>query len=665
MAREGSVKKEEEGRRPRINFRPLLFCALGLVYGVYFYFRIRIGGLSASDFCLPAALLLVSLFPISWKRVLALFVAVLVFAGAGVGFAHLNAERYLSGPEEGEYAVSGTVERYTVKSGYMRVRLTALSFDGVPVDGKMTLNLSGTEAQMGDILLFDANVTREELPMPEEDWSKFYEDVRYSANSSTAQVTGTTRDPFLLARRALFASLDENMGKEEAAVAYALLTGDSSHADGGLLDEIRTSGIAHIFAVSGLHIGLLFSVVLLLFTLPLKRKAFFPAIAAALLYTAFCSFSVSATRALIMCAVLGGYRVIFRKYDFLQSISLAAVFALFACPADLFSAGFLLSFGACLGLALFAGPLGRLFGRIPHFPRFLSGYLSANLSVQLFTFPVLLQTFGYYSVWGFAFNLVVIPLLPVLFLPVLLCSFLALAIPPAAAALLTVPESLLSLLLFFYARFDFSFALRGFSLGMGAAVLLFGLVMLSEKVRLRRLWRLLAAGALGVLFTIALLLENVVFTGVRIDVLSTEYGIAALLRTPENAVLVMDGEVGLDSLEDFLNRRYAGTLDGVFVLSERELDGINRAAFLDTEAIFAKEEIDTGLQFSPVRFGTAQTVGEMSFRYVTRSNLLFTAEDFVLEFCFGTSPTGSADGYLDEAPQPLHFFLKDGIMREI
>ncbi len=659
--------KREEGRtneRPRINFRPLVCCALGLIFGIELYFAIRFGGVRPSDFCIFLILFSLCLVPFERRRVLALALALLLFGGLGAGLAHLNTEQRLRVKPDGEYLVSGMVGTFTVKNGRTDVLLRDLTFDGVPVGGELTTSLTGETFRAGDIVTFQAKVTANGLPMSGDSDSiyLFCNGIRYRVGRAEAEKTGTSGNVLLLSTSALYDSLRSGMGGTEAQIAYALLTGNSHGIDTGLLEEVRAGGIAHIFAVSGLHIGTLFAAVMLLFR-KLGRRAYFPALAAAFVYAAFCAFTVSSVRALVMCAVLGAYRSMGRKYDYPSALALAAILILLVSPCEWLATGFRLSFGACLGIALLGGPLKRCLCRIPHLPRLFARYLSANLAVQFFTVPILLEAFGYFSVWGFLFNIAFIPLLPVFFLTTLLFSALALAIPPAAAFFYAAPKGLLSLFVFLFSAADLSWVLTGFSLGMGASVFVIALVMLSDRIRLSNAVRAGIAACLVAVFAAIVVLENVVFTGCRIDVYTKDDGAAALVRSPHAAVLVIDGDLGLADAKDFLARTYGGKLDGVLVLAEDETEAINRAAFLPAAAVYARDAVETGLRETALVFGERVEIGGLVFRFARRDKLAILAEGTVLELDFENPAALGADFFLDSSDGGLKFFLENGIMR--
>lgn len=660
-----TAEKLPKKRLPLINFRPILFCALGLALGIQIYTKIRFGGISASDFLFFAFFLVCAIRPYSWRRVLCTALSVLIFAGAGLLSVHLYTENYCKGLPAGEYEIAGTVEKFTVQNGYTSATLGALSLSGNRVQGKLQTTFLSEEIRAGDTVLFQAKLSRGELPEGGDSYSLYlYEnDVRYIVGERVVcERTGKSRNPFLLLNAAVYDALQGGLGKDEADVAYALLSGNSNGIDGELIEAIRRGGIAHAFAVSGLHIGILYGAVSLLFKPLLRKKSFLPALAAAVCYAAVCSFTVSSIRALVMCAALSVNGVLGRKSDFLNSVSFAAICVLLFLPAQWLAAGFRLSFGACLGLALFMPWLNGLFRKLP---KFLGGYLAANLSVQVFTFPVLAESFGYVSVWGTLLNLLFIPLLPVLFLGLLICTLLALIVPPAAWFFLMFPNGMLSALLYVFSVADFSMVLTGFSLGAGAAVWVTGAVALSQRFRMRALIRAAASVGFALLFTACLLYENAVFYGCKISAYESRSMNAALLRTGSCAVLVIDGDVTLARCNEYLSRSYGGKLDGVVVLAEDELRGINVGAFLNTQAVYVKDEIPTGLHKTKLVFGEAFTLGGMQFRFESREKLAVIAEGSVVEIDFENNGALGADLFVGKGSGSLKYFLKDGIIKAL
>ena len=653
--------RAKERRLPRVNFRPLLFAALGCMLGAYLYLRIAFGGFAFTDVLFLAGFFVLVLSgPL--RRALAGLLVFVFFMGAGALLAHFEAERFCSGMPAGAYAVTGTVQTASVRNGQTQAVLISLTLDGSPVAGKMTVTFPSEEVRPADMVAFSASVSRNPLPSGDGSAETDYaNNVRYAAAPNSFAVTGRAADPFLRLNAALYDTLYADLETDEAGVAYALLTGNSRGMDQSFLAESRTGGIAHAFAVSGLHIGMLYAAAMLLFR-PLGRYAFLPAVLLAACYSALCAFTVSSVRALLMCAFSGMNRMLGRKHDFLSSVSAAGLLTLLVAPAQLLTASFRLSYGAVLGLALFSAPFARGLKKL-RLPAFLASYLSASAAVQLFTFPVMTETFGYVSVWGTLLNFFVIPALPVLFLPLVLCALLSAAFPAAAPVFLALPNGMLAALLYVFSAADFSAVLAGFSLGAGGAVWLAGTALLCSRVRLRALVRGIAAGVFCAAFALCLLLENVVFYGCKISVRRTDGGMCALVRTPQTAVLVVGGDISLSACTDLLNRSYGGEIDAVAVVGEDAVRALNTTVFLPAREVRVQGAVSAGLHETPVLGGEAFAYGALSFRYEGGA-LLLSAEGALISFGAGEGASG-ADICIGTGDGSLKYFVKDGIIKEL
>lgn len=159
-------------------------------------------------------------------------------------------------------------------------------------------------------------------------------------------------------KRALFTNTDEYT----ASVCQALLLGSKRGFNDGAYDDIAASGLAHVLAVSGLHITALASA--LYFVLKkLKVNSKISFIVVTLLtffYSMLCGFTASSVRAVIMGAVLMFASAFGRKQDGLSSLSFAGILILFFRPTALMEVGFLLSFASVLGIFMFYKPFERI-----------------------------------------------------------------------------------------------------------------------------------------------------------------------------------------------------------------------------------------------------------------------------------------------------------------
>lgn len=202
-------------------------------------------------------------------------------------------------------------------------------------------------------------------------------------------------------------------------LAYALLTGDRSLVDDDTLDGFADAGVMHVFAVSGLHVGFVVAVFgWILDRLRVKRWAKLVALVVPLtIYAYVCGFPASVVRATIMTAVALLLQIAWRKTDLLNSISISAVVLLVVNPLNLFNAGFLLSFGAVYGIATVSASLKRLIdGRVKgKFANKILSALAVSIGATLGTVLISAHYFGSVATLAVAANLVVVPLVSVIF----------------------------------------------------------------------------------------------------------------------------------------------------------------------------------------------------------------------------------------------------------
>ncbi len=237
--------------------------------------------------------------------------------------------------------------------------------------------------------------------------------------------TGESRVTFagvmLRARQAIERHIERLFG-DSAALPKALLLGVRDELPQDVIEAFKESGITHVLAVSGLHVGLLAALLAALLKL-LKAPHGARLIVMSIflfLYCALLHFSAPVLRAAILCmtTLWGKYRR--RRRDGLTLLSAAFFLILLLRPLDLFSAGFQLSFIAVLGISLLRRPLWRLL-RFIRFRR-IRAALTVTFSAVLATALPVAELFHRLSVVG----LIVSPLVCALLMPLLLLYVLAL-----------------------------------------------------------------------------------------------------------------------------------------------------------------------------------------------------------------------------------------------
>ena len=214
--------------------------------------------------------------------------------------------------------------------------------------------------------------------------------------------------------------LGENQG-----IAYALLTGDKYLIDESTYDNYRVSGLAHVLAVSGLHVSIIAGgLIFLLKKLKVNRFVRLGTVGGALfLYAVFCEFTPSVTRAFIMTSVLLVADCSGDEKDFLSSITLSATIILLINQFNLFNVSFLLSYSAVLGIAMLYPQFKKLFRRIPVFFR---EFFAVSLAVNIFSFPVMAYYFKSVSLVFLLANILVLPAMSLGYMLLLMGAILSL-----------------------------------------------------------------------------------------------------------------------------------------------------------------------------------------------------------------------------------------------
>lgn len=217
----------------------------------------------------------------------------------------------------------------------------------------------------------------------------------------------------------------DNMGQDEASVVNALVTGDKNYLSDSLESGIRMSGVAHIFAVSGMHLSIWTGLFFVIFR-QRSYSAFIPNFLACifvLFYIVLTGFSPSVLRAGIMLLGVFTGRLIRKNSDSLNSLGLSATALLIYEPYLLGNISFLLSFVATLSVVTTTSRVTSepafafnksFLTKIADLRYKFTNPLMLSFSVMLMTMPVVTIFFGYFSVFSPLSSLVMTPVAEVL-----------------------------------------------------------------------------------------------------------------------------------------------------------------------------------------------------------------------------------------------------------
>ena len=207
---------------------------------------------------------------------------------------------------------------------------------------------------------------------------------------------------------------------DELGLVAALTVGDRKLLSPEIRQTFSKIGIAHVLALSGLHVGFVYGVLLLLcrfipgnsllqrllrYGLPLLGVVFFALVAGG---------SPSLVRAVVMLFFFSLSHILPGRRASFSALAGAALCLLLYDPRALFSVGFQFSFAAVAGILLFASPLMGLVRTHCKFLHYCWGVLCVSLAAQVGTLPLQLYYFGVLPTAGLVINLLVIPLTSVL-----------------------------------------------------------------------------------------------------------------------------------------------------------------------------------------------------------------------------------------------------------
>lgn len=333
--------------------------------------------------------------------------------------------------------------------------------------------------------------------------------------------------------------------EEQAEVIKGLLLGDKSMA-ADLKTQFSNAGISHILAVSGLHVGFLYTLVLGVAALLgfKERGRLFLLLPCLIFYATLTGFSPSVLRAAIMLLVLVGGQVIKTHYDGLSGLCLAAILILAVSPAQLFAAGFQMSFGAVCAILLFAKPLSHSIMKGTGLQGYIVNTLVLTLCATIGTLPATLYHFHTLNLVALVSNLLLVPLAGLLFTIGLPMVVLMLVLPGLTPVFALVPGVLahwiLKLTAFFAGTMDLRF--NGGPMGILDIVLLVVAAFtvagyFNFRHRRERLWVCTVLPALF-LSTIAF---SLLPGPLRITFLDVGQGDSALVQTPEGGAYLIDG----------------------------------------------------------------------------------------------------------------------------
>jgi len=307
----------------------------------------------------------------------------------------------------------------------------------------------------------------------------------YDASVAKTDLT-TNTDIFMPFRENIRGIINENFDDSSAGLAYSMLFGDKSALSSDISESFKTTGISHLLAVSGLHVGFLVALLMGISKLMKVKKKTSSIVIAILivLYAWICNFTPSVTRAAIMTMIILLSSTRGKQYDILNALSVGIIVILCINSAALFSLGFQLSVLAVFFIALLTKPIERFLSKF--LPSGIASALGATIAAQVGTLPIILNIYGEYSLLSILANLIIVPIAGVAF-EILVLFMLIIAILPGVSLVLKVPQLLFQIIIWLANLVASSKFLVGLTIdAFGMTVIIFASYVASHYVFVRK-----------------------------------------------------------------------------------------------------------------------------------------------------------------------------------
>jgi competence protein ComEC len=330
-------------------------------------------------------------------------------------------------------AIIKSVPEEKEKSWKMEIEITsAKTMRWQPAKGKLLLyvskkNFRATSFHYGDKILVKGNP--EEIKSPanpgEFDFRRFFsfknishqqfvqwEDVRFI---SSAGWKGFIHYSHLARSWAMKKLKDHVQGDDERAIVIALVLGVTDGIDNDLQNAYAASGAMHVLAVSGMHVGIIYAIILFLFK-PLNKYRWSKWIVALISLTLLWAFafvtglSPSVLRAVTMFSFIALARPFGKQTNIYNTLAASVLVLLIYNPYLIMSVGFQLSYLAVLGIVYLQRPIYNLWEIENRAGDWVWQMACVSIAAQAATFALGLLYFHQFPSYFLISNLLVVPL---------------------------------------------------------------------------------------------------------------------------------------------------------------------------------------------------------------------------------------------------------------
>lgn len=249
--------------------------------------------------------------------------------------------------------------------------------------------------------------------------------------------------------------IDQKFNRESSALLKTLLLGKRNDLDEDIYQQYVDAGAVHILAISGLHVGIITAILLLLLQ-KMPNLGFYRPLRYFILLAGLWSFALvagaspSVLRATVMFSFVGLGTLIRRKQGRFDALILSMLFLLLINPYYLYDVGFQLSYAAVFSIMKFYPVMRQWWQPKNKYIQWAWSLFLVGVSAQIVVMPISLYYFHQFPILFFVSNLVVVPLLQ----PILIGCIIALCLGSLGIlpyAIVFILEKLIALMNFLVA----------------------------------------------------------------------------------------------------------------------------------------------------------------------------------------------------------------------
>lgn len=257
----------------------------------------------------------------------------------------------------------------------------------------------------------------------------YYHGIFYTCTVSNIKIIDKPKNIFYRIKNFIISRINSFETRDYLST---MIVGDKSLLDEETLDDYQNNGVIHLFAISGMHIGL-FSTTLLFFFKKIKlkeRKAYIITISFLWFYAFLTGFSGSVLRASLLFTILSLNKILKLNLTTKKALLLTGAIFLIVNPFMVYDIGFIFSFTTTFGLIYSNEILKK------------HKLLGTSLVASLYSLPITINNFYKYNFGSIFYNIIFVPFVSGIVYPLCLLTFIIRPIEPLLKVSILILESL-------------------------------------------------------------------------------------------------------------------------------------------------------------------------------------------------------------------------------